>query len=224
MIKKGRLVEDTKTVVKASNQSESFIINHEHFEGPFDLKEEDLYDRYLQGPNPWPRGMPEFCRAVLTYYHEIENGHRSIGLRMLHHPPQSSPVPDGVFGSSPHCDHGFITILSQDDVGRLQIKTPNGEWISAPNMITSNSETAFQLNLGDSASKWANDCFTSNSSSYPQLDLGTRWCPADKQPNYEPQTYGQHLKTSLSNNYAELYKTIDGASNEDTKNAETNSR
>ncbi|CAF1411050.1 unnamed protein product [Rotaria magnacalcarata] len=206
MIKKGRLVEDTKTVVKASNQSESFIINHEHFEGPFDLKEEDLYDRYLQGPNQWPRGMPEFCRAVLTYYHEIENGHRSIGLRMLHHPPQSSPVPDGVFGSSPHCDHGFITILSQDDVGRLQIKTPNGEWISAPNMITSNSETAFQLNLD------------------PQLDLGTRWCPADKQPNYEPQTYGQHLKTSLSNNYAELYKTIDGASNEDTKNAETNSR
>ncbi|CAF4006357.1 unnamed protein product [Rotaria magnacalcarata] len=48
---KGTLVEDTKTVVKTSNQSESFIINHEHFEGPFDLKKEDLYDRYLQDPN-----------------------------------------------------------------------------------------------------------------------------------------------------------------------------
>ncbi|CAF4016050.1 unnamed protein product [Rotaria magnacalcarata] len=48
---KGTLVEDTKTVVKTSNQSESFIINHEHFEGPFDLKKEDLYDQYLQDPN-----------------------------------------------------------------------------------------------------------------------------------------------------------------------------
>ncbi|CAF3812169.1 unnamed protein product [Rotaria magnacalcarata] len=48
---KGTLVEDTKTVVKTSNQSESFIINHEHFEGPFDLKKEDLYNRYLQDPN-----------------------------------------------------------------------------------------------------------------------------------------------------------------------------
>ncbi|CAF2126362.1 unnamed protein product [Rotaria magnacalcarata] len=52
-------------------------------------------------------------------------------------------------------------------------------------------------------------------------DLGTRCCPANKQPNHKPQTYGQHFNNLLSNNYAELYKTIDGASNEDTKNAET---
>ncbi|CAF4234275.1 unnamed protein product, partial [Rotaria sordida] len=54
-------------------------------------------------------------------------------------------------------------------------------------------------------------------------DLGTRWCPADKEPNYKPQTYGQHLKNLLSNNYAELYKTIDGASNEDSDNLKKNS-
>lgn len=132
---KGALVEDIKKSVKAPNQSESFIINHEHFEGPSDLAEEELYNRYLQGPNQWPHGMPDFRNAVLEYYRELKllaldltkiffaasktDFHRfashferpSIGLRMLHYPPQPLPIPDGIFGSAPHCDHGFITIL-----------------------------------------------------------------------------------------------------------------
>lgn len=106
-------------------------------------------------------------------------------------------------------------------------------------MISSNGDIAFLLNLGDSASKWSNDCLRatphrvinrSERSRYsiawfwdPQLDLlidtrdlGTRWCPADTEPNYKPQSYGEHLKNLLSNNYAEFYKTIDGASNDDT--------
>jgi isopenicillin N synthase-like dioxygenase len=261
---KGILIENTKSVVKAPNQSESFIINHEHFEGPADLKEEDLYNRYLQGPNQWPHGMPAFRQAVLAYYYELEKlaleltkvffaasqtdfnrfaqhfQRPSIGLRMLHYPPQPSPIPEGVFGSAPHCDHGFITILAQDNVGGLEVKTPNGEWISAPNMITSTNESAFLINLGDSASKWTNDCLRatphrvinrSGRDRYsivffwdPQLDflidtrdLGTRWCPAETQPNYKPQSYGEHLKKLLSHNYAELYKTIDGATDENVK-------
>lgn len=258
---KGVLVEDTQVIVKAPNQSESFIINHEHFEGPHDVNEAELYDRYLQGPNLWPHGMPEFRSAVLAYYHELEilaleltkvfftasnaNFNRfaahfqrpSIGLRMLHYPAQPEPIPDGVFGSAPHCDHGFITILSQDNTGGLEVKAPNGEWISAPNRVSANGESAFLVNLGDSASKWTNDCLRStphrviNRSGRdrysiaffwdPQLDLlidtrdlGTRWCPAATEPNYKPQSYGQHLKSILSDNYADLYKTIDGATNE----------
>ncbi|CAF5105861.1 unnamed protein product, partial [Rotaria sp. Silwood1] len=54
-------------------------------------------------------------------------------------------------------------------------------------------------------------------------DLGTRWCPADKEPNYKPQSYRQHLKNLLNRNYAELYKTIDGASNEDSENLKKDS-
>jgi isopenicillin N synthase-like dioxygenase len=253
---KGVIVEDTKSIVKAPNQSESFIINHEHFEGPADWKEEDLYDRYLQGPNQWPHGMPEFREAVLNYYHQLEKlaleltkvffaasetdfnrfaphfQRPSIGLRMLHYPPQPSPIPEGVFGSAPHCDHGFLTILSQDNIGGLEVKTPDGNWISAPN-----KPSAFLINLGDSASKWTNDCLRatphrvinrSGRDRYsivffwdPQLDLpidtrdlGTRWCPEQTKPNYKPQSYGEHLKNLLSHNYAELYKTIDGATDE----------
>lgn len=255
---KGVLIDDTKATVKAPSQSESFIINHEHFEGPPDAAENELYDRYLQGPNLWPHGMPDFRDDVLAYYYELKRlaleltkvffvasetdfdrfsaqfERPSIGLRMLHYPPQPSPIPDGVFGSAPHCDHGFITILSQDDTGGLEVKTPNGEWISAPNKVSSNGESAFLVNLGDSASKWTNDCLRatphrvinrSGRDRYsiaffwdPQLDflidtrdLGTKWCPADIEPNYKPSSYGQHLKSLLSDNYADLYQTIDGA-------------
>lgn len=255
---KGVLVEDTQTVVKAPSQSESFIINHEHFEGPSDAEEAQLYNRYLQGPNLWPHGMPDFRDDVLAYYHELESlaldltkvffvasktdfnrfaahfQRPSIGLRMLHYPPQPAPIPDGVFGSAPHCDHGFITILAQDDVGGLEVKAPNGEWIPAPTKMSSNGETAFLVNLGDSASRWTNDCLRatphrvinrSDRDRYsiaffwdPQLDLlidtrdlGTRWCPADTEPNYKPKSHGKHLKSILSDNYADLYKTIDGA-------------
>ena len=255
---KGVVVEQTKSVVKAPNQSESFIINHEHFEGPADRPETELYDRYLQGPNQWPHGMPEFRQAVLAYYHAMERlalqltkiffaasetdfepfaqhfQRPSIGLRMLHYPPQPSPVPDGVFGSAPHCDYGFITILSQDDVGGLEVKTPTGEWIAAPSKTMVNGETAFLVNLGDTASKWTNDRLRatphrvinrSGRDRYsivffwdPQLDfpidtrdLGTRWCSTNEKPRYPPETYGQYLQKRLSQNYAELYETIDGA-------------
>lgn len=70
---KGLLVEDIKTTVKAPNQNESFIINHEHFKaaGP-DVSEVELYNRYLQGPNQWPHGMPDFRNAVLAYYRHLE--------------------------------------------------------------------------------------------------------------------------------------------------------
>ena len=263
---KGVVVEHTQSVVKAPNQSESFIINHEHFEGPADLPETDLYDRYLQGPNQWPHGMPEFRQAVLAYYHAMENlalqltkiffaasatdferfashfQRPSIGLRMLHYPPQPSPVPDGVFGSAPHCDYGFITILSQDDVGGLEVKTPTGQWISAPTKVMPNGETAFLVNLGDTASKWTNDGLRatphrvinrSGRDRYsivffwdPQLDfpidtrdLGTRWCAANEKPRYSPETYGQYLLKRLSQNYAELYETIDGATGTKEKNS-----
>ncbi|CAF1269277.1 unnamed protein product [Rotaria sp. Silwood1] len=259
------LVEDVKDSVKAPDQNESFVMGHEHLEGPPDLKEEDLFNRYLQGPNQWPHGMPDFREATLTYYHALKKlaleltkvffaasetdfnrfaphfQQPSIEQYMLHYPPQPLPVPEGVFGIAAHCDVGFITILSQDDVDALEIKTPSGEWITASNMITSNGESAFLINLGNIASMWTNGCLRAiphrviNRSSRhrysiaffwrPQLDLvidtrdlGTRWCPADKKPNYEPHIIGQYLQNVYSHAYTELYATIDGASGKNNHN------
>ncbi len=53
-------------------------------------------------------------------------------LRLLHYPTQ--PAEEGLFGSAPHTDYGFITLLAQDDVGGLEVKNKDGDWIPAPPM------------------------------------------------------------------------------------------
>ena len=39
-------------------------------------------------------------------------------LRLLHYPPHARDAPDDAFGSAPHTDYGFVTILAQDRQGR----------------------------------------------------------------------------------------------------------
>eukprot|EP00475_Leptophrys_vorax_P022118 TRINITY_DN3006_c0_g1_i3.p2 TRINITY_DN3006_c0_g1~~TRINITY_DN3006_c0_g1_i3.p2 ORF type:complete len:275 (+),score=74.86 TRINITY_DN3006_c0_g1_i3:1474-2298(+) len=251
-----------KDQIKAPNQSESFIINHEHLEGPHDAPEDQLINRFLQGPNQWPDPvlLPNFRKVVLQYYDkmkflatalsrlffeasgadwsEFENDFErpSIGLRMLHYPVQPDPVPEGQFGSAPHTDYNFLTILAQDDVGGLEILSKNsGEWISAPQLKDENTkEQALLMNLGDMSSRWTNDGLRatphrvinrSGKDRYsvaffwdPQLDmvvdtrrLGQRWYDADSPPKYSPITYGQYLHDMLHKNYSELevYKGLD---------------
>ena len=70
-------VADPETDIKYPNQSESFIINHEHLEGPSDATREELENRFLQGPNQWPQegSVPGFRHAVLKYYDAVQKAY-----------------------------------------------------------------------------------------------------------------------------------------------------
>lgn len=80
-------------------------------------------------------------------------------LRLLHYPA----VPREVFDKNPdqvrageHSDYGSITLLFQDDVGGLEVKSPRDTWVRAtpiPDTIV--------VNAGDLLSRWSNDLIRS---------------------------------------------------------------
>ncbi|MDM0076860.1 2-oxoglutarate and iron-dependent oxygenase domain-containing protein [Variovorax sp. J2P1-59] len=79
-----------------------------------------------------------------TYFAERYTADPLILFRIFNYPTQ--PVPDGMdvhWGVGEHTDYGLLTILRQDDVGGLQVRTPEG-WIEAPPVPHS-----FVCNIGD---------------------------------------------------------------------------
>ena len=123
----------------------------------------------LHGPNLFPRGIPGFGATVLEYMAVLTDlGHAlmrgmalSLGLepgyfrerymadpltlfRIFHYPPVTvQPEAEEEWGVGEHTDYGVLTILRQDDVGGLQVKT-GSRWIDAPPVPNS-----FVCNIGD---------------------------------------------------------------------------
>jgi isopenicillin N synthase-like dioxygenase len=108
----------------------------------------------LHGASLFPKDVPELKPAVLAFMREAETAAHaimrgvaiSLGLkaeyfretytarptllfRVFHYPP--SPPADEGWGVGEHSDYGLLTLLAQDDIGGLQVKTPQG-WIGAP--------------------------------------------------------------------------------------------
>lgn len=132
----------------------------------------------LQGPNRWPDDA-DFRRVVTTYRDSVRDLGLSLlpvfsiamgeeenylnqffappttTLSLLHYAPEPNADPDQ-FGSAPHTDYGFLTILAQDDVGGLQVQSTDGAWIPAPPM-----KGAYVVNIGDILARWTNDEFRS---------------------------------------------------------------
>lgn len=148
------------------NQSESFMVMHE-------VAEDDparLAGKPLQGPNQWPADLPGFRDVVTAYDAAAEAAGRRLAglieaalgltagrlaplferpttfLRMIHYPPQPEVLPDKQYGSSPHTDHGFITLLLQDDSGGLEVQNDRGDWVAAPPL-----PGTLVVNIGDMA-------------------------------------------------------------------------
>ncbi|MCF8461765.1 MAG: hypothetical protein K9G46_13660 [Flavobacteriales bacterium] len=120
----------------------------------------------LHGKNLFPESPAELAKTVLEYINLVTVvGHavlRGVALslnlssdyfeatitknpfilfRIFHYPPQE-PKPD-VWGVGEHTDYGLLTILKQDAVGGLQVKS-RGSWIDAPPI-----PNTFICNIGD---------------------------------------------------------------------------
>lgn len=135
-------------------------------ENPVRSLREPSYLR-LDGPNQWldESVVPGFRAHMAEYFERmaaladtllevfsvglgLEPGHlrhvfgdRPLSfVKLINYPPTP---PEGA-GVNPHHDAGFLTLLLQHDVGGLQVRNPNGEWVDVPP-----SRDAFVVNIGE---------------------------------------------------------------------------
>ncbi|MBL8056966.1 MAG: isopenicillin N synthase family oxygenase, partial [Anaerolineales bacterium] len=230
--------DTTSTIKKAAkpNQSESFMMMHELPDDDPDV----LAKAPLAGPNQWPAALPDFKPAVRAYNQAlVDLGRRLVPavavalgagpndlnadfvrpttfLRLLYYPSQPPHSPDDLFGSNPHTDYGFLTLLAQDDVGGLQVRNRAGDWVDAPYM-----PGALVMNSGDILHRWSNGYFIStphrviNRSGRARYscpfffdpDMHSRIAPvpsrisADHPARFEPLVYGDFLMGQLRANH-----------------------
>ena len=135
-------------------------------------------------------------------------------LRLTHYPPTSYGADE--YGIAPHTDSTFMTLLAQNPVPGLQIRTQAGEWIDAPVI----PET-FVVNTGDVLNRWTNGRFlstphrafnTANSPRYaipfffhPNEETVVECLPnctgAGNPPRFPTQTVGEYMAWFRGQNY-----------------------
>jgi len=225
----------TSSIEKAvrPNLSESFMLMHEI------APEDEAHP--LDGPNQWPARPAEFREAVGAYDSALQHLSRQMThmiavalglppegldphferpttfLRLLHYPPSPPGAGDKQYGSAPHTDYGFITILAQDQQGGLQVRGPDNRWIDATPL-----RGAFVVNIGDMGSRWSNGRWPSTPHRVINRSGGDRYsmpyffdpnadvtvaclpscCPPDRPARFEPVRYGDYLMMRIDANYA----------------------
>lgn len=125
---------------------------------------------YLQltGPNQWPATLGPAFQDTLQAFMLAAN---TVGEKLLEALGELLALPPGYFlptgdeppylllklicyypqatkqdrpGVAPHCDWSWLTLLLQDEVGGLEVQTPDGAWQAAPA-----SKNAVSVNLGE---------------------------------------------------------------------------
>jgi isopenicillin N synthase-like dioxygenase len=150
------------------------------FKECFDFGQHDDSVSPFFGPNPMPEKPVRFKKIFEDYHQAMLNlarkliGATALSLnlpfdyfdqllrkpitiqRLLHYPPQSGEITNKEIGIGAHTDYGFLTILSQDKNGGLQVQNRKGHWVSAPPL----SDT-FIINIGDLVQTFTNDFYIS---------------------------------------------------------------
>lgn len=133
----------------------------------------------MHGKNLWPAGeaYKDFAPTVLRYMAELTQlGHalmKAVGVglgltptyfrerftdrptmlfRCFNYPAR--PAHDQLWGVGEHTDMGFLTILLQDNLGGLEVKSQRGTWIKAPPI-----PDTFIINIGDMLQHWTHGIY-----------------------------------------------------------------
>ena len=188
----------------------------------------------------WPADLPGFRETVLAYHDAMDRLAQAmlplyaralgvhpdffgplcdqplVNLRLSHYPP--CDYGQDQFGIAPHTDSSFITLLAQNDVPGLQIRTADGTWFDAPVIPDS-----FIVNTGDVLHRWSNGRFlstphrafnTSGGSRYaipyffhpnPETRIEPIVAPGDA-ARFEPMTTEGYMAWFFGQNYDHLRK------------------
>ena len=236
---RGYIGFNTSTAVTSSvekpvqpNYSESFIAMQTVF------PDHARWGTAIFGPNQWPEPlMPGFKTEVEDYYGAMESlalelvqrlavalgqdphifdqafDDPTVFLRLLHYPAVTNSMPTDGRGSAPHTDHGFITLVSQDLAGGLEVLSRDKQWIPAVPI-----PDTFVLNVADMLSYWSGGRWPStphrvslsNKERYsiafffdPTFETQVRPFPSLTRPGDDdsPIHYGNYLMHRFNNNY-----------------------
>ncbi|MBK19607.1 MAG: penicillin synthase [Rhodospirillaceae bacterium] len=131
--------------------------------------------------NIWPEDFPEFRERLEAYeegvwraglqvsrlislslempfnYFDDTFAPQKSPLRILRYPPHPSDAKFNQLGCGAHTDWGWITLLSQDSLGGLEIETASGDWVRVDPI-----PGTFVVNLGDIMLRWTNGQYHSS--------------------------------------------------------------
>ncbi|MFP6749100.1 MAG: 2-oxoglutarate and iron-dependent oxygenase domain-containing protein [Alphaproteobacteria bacterium] len=217
------------------NQNESFFVTHDRGADHPDV----IKGTALRGRNQWPDDLPGFRDGVMRYFKTLNalgqrlvrpfavalgmaadylehdfSDENNATLRMLHYPPTKLTGND--FGTAPHTDNSFMTILARMDVPGLAIRLPSGEWLPPPLV-----PGTFLVNIGNMIRRMSNDRFLStphgvivdgtadryslayfhSPNPYRMIRVAPSCTDDDHPPKYEPRLYADLMHEFYAANY-----------------------
>lgn len=223
--------------------------NTKDFKECFDFGQPEEKVSPFFGPNLMPEAPQEFTQVMEQYHAAMLQLARklisaialSLDLpadyfeklqqkpitiqRLLHYPPQFGDITLKEIGIGAHTDYGFLTILSQDENGGLQVQNRDGEWVSAPPV-----PDTFIVNIGDLVQTFTNDRYIStmhrviNTSGVDRysvpffidldfdavVDVVPTCVSANNPSKYTPYTSGEHKYKRFVDSYTHLQDVVVG--------------
>lgn len=226
---------DDVSVNNKPNLNEAYFVKRDLPADHPDIKA----NRRFRGANQWPAALPGFRDVVVAYCNAMEDlalamlpiyataldlpagffteafREPQYTLRMSHY-PYTPALDANEYGLAPHADTSFMTLLAQNKIPGLSIRTASGRWIEAPVI-----EGAFLVNSGQMLNRWSNGRFRATPHRVTNKSGGDRYaipfffdCNIDYEmvclpscvdaanpPKFEPTTYTKYMAWYQSQNY-----------------------